>query len=214
MRALNEADAVIVVLQARRPVEKNTLAALAELARRKGWSADYREKFGSKVFIALNRADEIDLQPRRSTSISAPTATGLERIIHEMVDPVLPNYWDQHQGADRAPFYLVSGYAALFAQQQTAPAAGDPLVVSAPVLFPDLKERGELIYRTYETIARRCPTCRARARPYDSTGCCRCPACPAQGRHRAPSCARGASRLAGAGQPGHARTPAAACATC
>ncbi|HUS16102.1 MAG TPA: dynamin family protein, partial [Chloroflexia bacterium] len=31
MRALNEADAVIVVLQARRPVEKNTLAALDEL---------------------------------------------------------------------------------------------------------------------------------------------------------------------------------------
>lgn len=157
LRALNEADAVIVVLQARRPVEKNTLAALAELARRKGWSPEYREKFGGKVFIALNRADEIDLQASTIAEYFGNNRAGLESIIQQMVDPVLPNYWAQHTGTDRAPFYLVSGYAALFAQQQARRLRGDPLVMQVPVLFPDLKERGELIYRTYETISSQVP---------------------------------------------------------
>ncbi len=157
MRALNEADAVVVVLQARRPSEKNTLAALAELARRKGWSPDYQAKFGSKVFIALNRADEIDLQPETINEYFGNNRVGLEQIIHQMADPVLPGYWDQHQGVDRAPFYLVSGYAALFAQQQARRLRGDPLVVRAPVLFPDLKERGELIYQAYQTISQQVP---------------------------------------------------------
>jgi hypothetical protein len=167
MRALNEADAVVVVLQARRPVEKNTLAALAELARRKGWSQEYREKFGSKVFIALNRADEVDLQPTTIAEYFGNNRAGLERIIHEMVDPVLPNYWSSHAGGDRAPFYLVSGYAALFAQQQLRRLRGDPLVFNAPILFPDLKERGELIYRTYETIAAQVPYSPRPTRNYD-----------------------------------------------
>ncbi|MGI8587450.1 MAG: dynamin family protein [Chloroflexia bacterium] len=157
MRALNEADAVVVVLQARRPVEKNTLSALAELARRKGWSQEYREKFGAKVFIALNRADEIDLQLATIQEYFGSNRSGLEAIIQEMADPVLPNYWSSHSGSDRAPFYLVSGYAALFAQQQARRLRGDPLVMSAPALFPDLKERGELIYRTYESIAEQVP---------------------------------------------------------
>ena len=126
MRALNEADAVVVVLQARRPVEKNTLAALAELARRKGWSPEYREKFGSKVFIALNRADEIDLQPETIAEYFGANRAGLESIIHEMADPVLPNYWTAHQGADRAPFYLVSGYAAPVRATAAAPPARRP----------------------------------------------------------------------------------------
>ncbi len=167
MRALNEADAVIVVLQARRPVEKNTLAALAELARRKGWSAEYREKFGAKVFIALNRADEIDLQPATIGEYFGNNRTGLETIIHEMVDPVLPGYWAGHGGGDRAPFYLVSGYAALFAQQQLRRLKGDPLVVNAPTLFPDLKDRGELIYKTYESIAAQVPYSPRPQRAYD-----------------------------------------------
>jgi hypothetical protein len=167
MRALNEADAVVVVLQARRPVEKNTLSALAELARRKGWSPEYREKFGSKVFIALNRADEIDLQPETIAEYFGANRAGLESIIHEMADPVLPNYWTAHQGADRAPFYLVSGYAALFAQQQLRRLRGDPLVVSAPALFPDLKERGELIYKTYESISAQVPYSPRPTRQYD-----------------------------------------------
>ena len=167
MRALNEADAVIVVLQARRPVEKNTLSALAELARRKGWSAEYREKFGAKVFIALNRADEIDLQPATIGEYFGSNRSGLETIIHEMVDPVLPGYWAGHGGGDRAPFYLVSGYAALFAQQQLRRLKGDPLVMSAPVLFPDLKDRGELIYKTYESIAGQVPYSPRPQRAYD-----------------------------------------------
>ena len=110
-RALNEADAVVVVLQARRPVEKNTLQALAELARRKRWSDEYREKFGSKVFIVLNRADEVDLQPDTINEYFGNNRAGLEKIIHEMVEPVLPGYWAHAPGADASPFYLVSGYA-------------------------------------------------------------------------------------------------------
>ncbi|HMA38176.1 MAG TPA: dynamin family protein [Chloroflexia bacterium] len=167
MRALNEADAVVVVLQARRPSEKNTLAALAELARRKGWSPEYREKFGSKVFIAMNRADEIDLQPNTIQEYFGNNRAGLEDLVRNMVDPVLPNYWTAHPGADRAPFYLVSGYAALFAQQQARRLRGDPLVVSAPVLFPDLKERGELIYSTYEKIGAQLPYTPHPQRDYD-----------------------------------------------
>ena len=166
-RALNEADAVVVVLQARRPVEKNTLVALAELARRKGWSDEYREKFGSKVFVVLNRADEVDLQPVTINEYFGANREGLERIIHDMVTPVLPNYWSQHQGADASPFYLVSGYGALYAEIELRRARRDPLTISQPLLFPSLKERGDLIYQAYETIAANLPFSPRPAAGYD-----------------------------------------------
>jgi hypothetical protein len=107
------------------------------------------------------------LQPETIAEYFGNNRAGLERIIHEMVDPVLPNYWSSHAGGDRAPFYLVSGYAALFAQQQLRRLRGDPLVFNAPILFPDLKERGELIYRTYETIAAQVPYSPRPTRNYD-----------------------------------------------
>ena len=166
-RALNEADAVVVVLQARRPVEKNTLQALAELARRKQWSDEYREKFGSKIFVVLNRADEVDLQPVTINEYFGRDRAGLEKIIHDMVEPVLPGYWAHHQGTDSSPFYLVSGYGALYAEIEKRRAARDPLAISQPLLFPSLKERGDLIYQAYQTIAANLPFSPRPAAGYD-----------------------------------------------
>src|SRR5262249_45819038 len=49
-------------------------------------------------------------------------------------------------------------YGALYAQQAQRELRGDPSVRANPSLFPPLKERGDLIYRAYETIAQMVPS--------------------------------------------------------
>jgi chemotaxis protein methyltransferase CheR len=87
------------------------------------------------------------LQPVTINEYFGTNREGLERIIHDMVTPVLPNYWAQHQGTDASPFYLVSGFGAVYAEVELRRARRDPLTLSQPLLFPSLKERGDLIYQ-------------------------------------------------------------------
>ena len=199
---------MVVVLQARRPVEKNTLAALAELARRKRWSDEYREKFGSKVFVVLNRADEVDLQPARSTNTSATTAPGWRRSSTIWSSRCCPATGRSTRAPTRRRSIWSAAMARSTPRSRSAGLRRDPLAVAQPLLFPSLKERGDLIYQAYQTIAASLPFAPRPAAGYDLDWLLQMSGVPdAQDRDRRVRAHAALLVVAGTGRAGHGRQP-------